>query len=373
MPVMPMNKLDKTVKKTKPATRKKPPATATAPRTTKPRATAKKAIKAVPPQPSASLQHRLTLMGIEVLVLTAGAVGLIIILLGYSASRFSGTAFFSSLLPFAMGILIVVLVAAVFLIVWWRVRAWLHSKTLIWAPAAAALFFLATGVWALQDDFSQALGHFIVLVGGKQEAGRVTLAHQVFAAYRRYDNAQLQKLVDRAQAFSPAIEEAAKAFDVDRHLLYGLAATESSFLPRDSKDGGRGLFQITLVPKNIMSQAARRLSVSELSLTDPRHNAFVAAATFKFYLEQMRGDLFLGLLAYNIGPANGGLRFIMQQYGATDFITIQPYLQQLPRDYPVRVLSYALAFKLWQNEGKLPAYEEGNNAVRIQRLGIPGL
>lgn len=366
-----MSKLAKTVKKPKPATRKKPPAGT--PRTTKPRSNSKKAAQVIPPVQTASLQHRLTLMGIEVLVLTAGAVGLIIFLLGYSASRFTGTAFFSSLLPFAMGVFGVVLVAAVFLVVWWRVRVWLHSKTLFWAPAAAAVLLISTGVWALQDDFSQALGHFKVLVGGKQEASRVTLAHQVFAAYRRFDNAQLQKLLDRAQTFSPAIEEAAKVFDVDRHLLYGLAATESSFLPRDSKDGGRGLFQITLVPKTILSKAARKLSVNEPELQDPRHNAFVAAATLQYYLEQMRGDLFLGLLAYNIGPANGGLRFIMQQYGATDFITIQPYLQQLPRDYPVRVLSYALAFKLWQKEGKLLAYEEGNNAIRIQRLGIPGL
>jgi hypothetical protein len=79
------------------------------------------------------------------------------------------------------------------------------------------------------------------------------------------------------------------------------------------------------------------------------------------------------LLAYNIGPANGGLKFIMQQYGATDFVSIQPYLQLLPRDYPIRVLSYSLAFRIWQQEGKLLAYEEGKNAQHIQGIGIPGL
>jgi hypothetical protein len=63
----------------------------------------------------------------------------------------------------------------------------------------------------------------------------------------------------------------------------------------------------------------------------------------------------------------------MQQYGATDFVTIQPYLQQLPRDYPIRVLSYALAFRLWQKQGKLTVYEESDNAINIQRIGIPGL
>src|ERR1051325_4239023 len=57
-----------------------------------------------------------------------------------------------------------------------------------------------------------------------------------------------------------------------------------------------------------------------------RHNAFLAAATLRRYLDEMHGDLFLGLLAYNIGPRNGGLRAIMEQYGARDFATIQPYL-----------------------------------------------
>ena len=113
--------------------------------------------------------------------------------------------------------------------------------------------------------------------------------------------------------------------------------------------------------------------MEKVSLADPRHNAFVAAAVLKYYLGQMHNNLFLGLLAYNIGPANGGLRFIMEQYGATNFVTIQPYLQQLPRDYPIRVLSYSLAFRLWQQEGRLLAYEEGKNALRIQQIGIPGL
>jgi hypothetical protein len=90
------------------------------------------------------------------------------------------------------------------------------------------------------------------------------------------------------------------------------------------------------------------------------------------YLGDMKHDLYLALLAYNIGPANGGLRFIMTKYGVTDFITIQPYLQLLPRDYPIRVLSYALAFRIWRKHGQLLAYEEGNNALKIQQIGLPG-
>jgi hypothetical protein len=37
------------------------------------------------------------------------------------------------------------------------------------------------------------------------------------------------------------------------------------------------------------------------------------------------------------------------------------------------VLANALAARVWRREGRLPAYEEGDNAARIQQLGIPGL
>ncbi len=339
----------------------------------KPRPVRKTARKAALKPPVASFRRRLLLISLEALGLVITAVSVIMFLLGYSANWFSGTSFFASLLPFAIGVLGLIVAAAVLLIGWWKLRKWLHGRSAVWAPLVSVGFALVMGWFVMQSDFAQAFGHFRTLVGGKHEASRVTLAHQVYAAYRRHDSAQLQRLVDRAEEYNPVIEEAAKEFGIDPNLLQGIAATESSFLPRDSQDGGRGLFQITVAPKAVMEQVGRQLSVGKPSPLNPRHNAFLAAATLKYYLAEMKNDLFLGLLAYNIGPANGGLRFIMEQYGATDFVTIQPYLQQLPRDYPIRVLSYSLAFRLWQKEGKLLPYEEGKNAVRIQSIGIPGL
>jgi hypothetical protein len=350
----------------KPARRRKP----AAPRKKGASKSRKKKKKA--PSPG-YLQRKMAMLAVELISLASVAISIIIVLLGYSADRFTGTSFFGSLLPFAFGVLILVLLAVVFLLGWWRLRQWLHLKAEVLTPAVAACLAVLIGWFSVQDNFAMAYGHFRTLVGGKEEAGRMTLSHQIYAAYRRYGTKNLQKMLNQAREFTPAIEAAAEAFDVDVNILHGIAAAESSFMPRDSTDGGRGLFQITHVPKAITREAAEQLEIDKLDLQNPKHNAYAAAATFKHYLTEMNGDLFLGLLAYNIGPANGGLRFIMKQYHASDFTTIQPYLQEMPRGYPVRVLSYALAFRLWREEGKLLAYEEGRNALHIQNIGIPGL
>ncbi|MDP1559591.1 MAG: transglycosylase SLT domain-containing protein [Nitrosomonas sp.] len=317
--------------------------------------------------------RKLLLIGLEILCLGITAILVIMILLGHSASRFSGTSFFGNLLPFAIGVLVLILATSFFLIGWWKLRKWLRLHSECLTPILSLSLALLIALFVTHDQFTPVYGNFRMLVGGKEEASRVTISHQVYAAYRRHDSTQLQKMVDRSQEYQQAIEDAAKSFNVDINLLKGIAATESSFIPRDSIDGGRGLFQITRVPETVIAQALKRLGAGKIDLENPRHNAFVAAATFKHYLAEMKNDLFLALLAYNIGPANGGLRLIMQQYGASDFTTIQPYLQTLPRDYPIRVLSYALAFRIWQKEGELLAYQEGNNAIHIQRIGIPGL
>jgi soluble lytic murein transglycosylase-like protein len=257
-------------------------------------------------------------------------------------------------------------------------RGWLAARrrlARLWPflPAALAVATaLAAGWFATQPAFHDEVASLRALVGGTAEAERVAIAHQVYAAYRRSDLAHVQRVLERARVYESTVHEAATAFAVDPEVLMGVGAAESAFYPRDSADGGRGLFQITSPPAAAVSDARKRLAVERLDPLNQRHNAFVAAATLRRYLDEMRGDLFLGLLAYNIGPRNGGLRSIMRQYGARDFVTIQPYLQHLPRDYPIRVLSAALAYRLWRSEGRLPRYEEGGNAQRIQRTGIPG-
>lgn len=318
-------------------------------------------------------QTNLLLITVEWSALMVSALLGTMLALGSSANSFSGLSLFNNILPFAAGMACWVIVAAALLLGWLKGRRWLRQRLLA-LPAILSLTLSIGLIWFVSHDgYQQVFSDFRSLVGGKQQAARATLAHQVYAAYRRHDQALLQKMIARAEPYQNDIQQAAAAFGLDVNILQGIAATESSFLPRPSHDGGQGLFQITAVPKHMWQQASERLSVKQLDLMNPRHNAFIAAATLKYYLAEMKDDLFLGLLAYNIGPRNGGLRFIMQQYGADDFISMQPYLQQLPRDYPIRVLSYALAFKLWQQDDKLLAYQEGDNALHIQRVGIPGL
>jgi soluble lytic murein transglycosylase-like protein len=312
-------------------------------------------------------------LALEIASLLTAALVLVIAVVGRAADAVAGAGLWSSLLPFAAMVLVVGAIAALGLRSWLALRPWLAARAR-WLPAATAgtlgaLALVGAGRPSFQDD----VAGLRALVGGPAETQRRALAHQVYAAYRRADLGALTRMLDRARVYEPTVLEAASVFGVDPEVLMGVGAAESSFNPRDSPDGGRGLFQITAPPQSAVADARRHLGVASLDALNQRHNAFVAAATLRLYMDQMAGDLFLGLLAYNIGPRNGGLRAIMEQYGARDFVTIQPYLQNLPRDYPIRVLQAALAYRLWRAEGRLPPYEEGGNARHIQRLGIPGL
>jgi hypothetical protein len=312
-------------------------------------------------------------LGAELCALVVACLIGTIAALGRAAEWFAGTGLAESLLPFAGTVLVLALAGSALVQGWLWLRVLLARKAALLPMGVALVIAAGAGAFAAQDVFRHELASLRTLVGGTVEAERVTISHQVFAAYRRSDLAQTQRIIDRAQSYLPVIRRAAEANQVDREVLVGIGAAESSFLPRDSKDGGRGLFQITVPPKEAVDAVKKQLGTDKPDPLNQTHNAFLAAATLRHYLDEMQDDLFLALLAYNIGPKNGGLRSIMSQYGARDFVTIQPYLKDLPRDYPIRVLTGALAYRLWRADGKLSRYEEGRNARRIQKVGIPGL
>jgi soluble lytic murein transglycosylase-like protein len=310
---------------------------------------------------------------VEAVGVVAAVLTGVIAVLGRVAGRLAGEGLWLHLLPFAGAVLGLGVASAVLLRAWLAVRRRLVGHGTRW-PAFGALACAAVALaLATRPTFQRDLADLRSLLGGSAETQRLAIAHQVYAAYRRADSAGLLRILERARVYEPTVLEAAAAFGVDAEVLMGVGSAESAFYPRDSADGGRGLFQITAPPTAAVTAVRKRLGVEQLDPLNQRHNAFLAAATLRIYLDEMRGDPFLALLAYNIGPRNGGLRTIMTQYGARDFVTIQPYLNQLPRDYPIRVLSAALAYRLWRIEGRLPRYEDGDNAARIQSVGIPGL
>jgi soluble lytic murein transglycosylase-like protein len=322
---------------------------------------------------SASAPRRWALAATEAVAFAGAVLAGDLGALGWATGRFHGASLLASVLPFAIVVLALGAWTALVVAAWLRVRprlAGLHPRLPL---AGAVLLVAAAGAAVATPEYRDYVAELRHLTDGPGQARRAAIAHQVWAAYRRSDLAAMRVLLERSGVYEPAIRDAAAAFRLDPEVLMGIAATESSFHPRPSADGGHGLFQITAVPESAEAAARRRLDVAALDRVNQRHNAFVGAATFRAYLDQMRGDPFLALLAYNIGPRNGGLVSIMEQYGARDFVTIQPYLKHLPRDYPVRVLTHALAYRIWKREGRLLAYQEDDNAARVQRMGIPGL
>ena len=319
------------------------------------------------------LTLRLLLNALEICALAGAGLIAVLIILGYGAEYLSGTSLLYNRLPFTLSVLVTIVAAVVILRGWSWLRTVLARWHITLAPFLALILALSAVFLVQKQYFERPLEQFRILIGGKAEIRTVTLRHQIFAAYRRLDAKEMEKMLLRAQVYAADIEEAARIFAIDPDLLKGLAAAESSFYPRPSADGGQGLFQITSIPSQAQAQALQHLNSTTADMNNHRHNTFAAAATLRYYLGQMNGNMVLGLLAYNIGPANGGLRFIMQRYSATDFISIQPYLQEKPRNYPVRVLAYALAFRIHRQEQRLLPYEEGLNATRIQHIGIPGL
>ena len=196
------------------------------------------------------------LMGAEILALTGIALVAVIAALGQAAERLSGVGLWSSLVPFAG----VVLVLAVFLFLafklWLKIRPPLAARSAYLPVLVAALIAFGAGWFSAGLTFHRELANLRLLVGGVQEAERTTLSHQVYAAYRRADLAQLQSLVERAKPYEPVIREAASIYGVDAEVLMGVGAAESSFLPRDSRDGGRVCFRSPHRPRKSWNGSA---------------------------------------------------------------------------------------------------------------------
>jgi soluble lytic murein transglycosylase-like protein len=96
------------------------------------------------------------------------------------------------------------------------------------------------------------------------------------------------------RAYDDFIAEAAKAYDLDPHLIRAVMRAESAFDPTVvSPAGAQGLMQL-------MPALAQEMGVEDAF--DPRQNIMGGAKYLRWLLDRNRGNIPLTLAGYNAGP-----------------------------------------------------------------------
>jgi hypothetical protein len=132
------------------------------------------------------------------------------------------------------------------------------------------------------------------------------------------------KVIDRAAAYAPLVEVAARETRIDPGLLHAVIATESAYNPAArSPKGAQGLMQL-------MPATARRYGV--VNAYEPRHNILGGARYLADLLAMFDQDVRLALAAYNAGEQ------AVLRHGRR----IPPYRETSA--YVPRVLDYYKAF-----------------------------
>src|SRR5437870_7571191 len=137
--------------------------------------------------------------GSEVAALLATALVGVIAALGWLADAGAGASPWWHLVLFVGGVLVLGIGAATLLRAWLRVRRWLARRGTA-LPAGAALSVAGIALWLASGPvFRAQVASVRTLVGGRAETERLTLTHQVYAAYRRADLAALTRVLERAR------------------------------------------------------------------------------------------------------------------------------------------------------------------------------
>ena len=191
-------------------------------------------------RPATHPLERLGYLTLELVFLAIAGLVATISVLGHAAHWFGGIGLTESLLPFSGTVFGLAIAGSLFLWLWGHI----HQRLVAGGPKRPALVaflvFMAALVFAMRPSFKDDLASLKSLVGGTEQAGRVTIAHQVYANYRRSELDGVLVMLERSRPYLEEIRKASKAFNVNGEILVGIALAESSFLPRDSQDGGRG-------------------------------------------------------------------------------------------------------------------------------------
>lgn len=136
------------------------------------------------------------------------------------------------------------------------------------------------------------------------------------AGLLRIDSTESSKIQKSPKAYEEHIQDAAKRYDLDPHLIRSVMMQESGGNARIvSPVGAKGLMQL-------MDGTARSLGVKDSF--DPRQNIMGGALFLRKMLNQYNGSEKLALAAYNAGPGN-----VNKYDGVPPFAETQSYVRKV--------------------------------------------
>ena len=101
------------------------------------------------------------------------------------------------------------------------------------------------------------------------------------------------------------MEEAAKANEVDKLLIYSIIKAESGFKENvKSSSGAIGLMQIMLPTAQEIAQKIDIQNLTEEQLYEPKMNIIIGTKYFATLLETYDNNINLAIIAYNAGMGN---------------------------------------------------------------------
>jgi soluble lytic murein transglycosylase-like protein len=102
--------------------------------------------------------------------------------------------------------------------------------------------------------------------------------------------------VEARHAYDDIVDDAARTYDLDPHMIKAVMQTESAFdATAVSPVGAVGLMQL-------MPGVAAELGVTDA--LDPRQNIMAGAKYLRQLLDSHKGNVSLALASYNAGPGN---------------------------------------------------------------------
>lgn len=218
---------------------------------------------------------------------------------------------------------------------------------------------------------------------GKSFDYRDNSHHTIVAYYngqvtRNQRYAELYFTEEWAIRYQRYLKSAADFYNIDEAILYGLMVVESGLNRKAvSPRGARGLLQIILSHHpEAMKKAADFCNADKYDPDNACHSIFAGADIFDEYLDLANGSVPDALLYYNRGPNARDFKNLRNDRIADGYFLQRPYMEPGAeyRDFPLKVMANALAYKSYQKFGKVLAlqtradYEKFFDEISLKEL-----